>query len=212
MPKEFYLQGCLTVARELIGKVLVRKNGKRIYSGIIVETEAYTGSDDEASHSYRGKTNRNSYMFEEGGTAYVYFTYGNHYCVNVVVGKAGLAHAVLLRAVEPLEGTRFMKKNREAAKNLFSLTNGPGKLTQAFEIDLKLNGADLCGNELFIASEDTGREFRLKRSKRIGISKNTEKLYRFYAEGNPFVTGAGVKYRFISPQRRAFDLRSRGLR
>ncbi len=202
LEKDFYLRGCLTVAKELIGKVLVRKKGRKVYSGIIVETEAYLGDKDEASHSYRGKTKRNSCMFDKGGSAYVYFTYGNHFCVNAVVGKAGVAHAVLLRAVEPVRGIEYMKKNRAAAKDIYNLTNGPGKLTQAFEIDLKLNGADLHGSELFIASQAAGFKFKIKRSKRIGISKNTEKLYRFYAEGSPFVTGAGVKYRALSLRKR----------
>lgn len=193
LTKKFYKQKCLTVARELIGKVLVRKKGMRVYSGIIVETEAYTGSSDEASHAYRGKTKRNSFMFDEGGAAYVYFTYGNHYCVNVVAEKKGVAHAILLRAVEPVEGIRYMKKNRIAAKDIHNLTNGPGKLTQAFEIDLKLNGADLRADELFIAYGANSREFKIERSKRIGISKNTEKLYRFYADSNPFVSGMNVR-------------------
>jgi DNA-3-methyladenine glycosylase len=110
-----------------------------------------------------------------------------------VAEKKGVAHAILLRAVEPVEGIKYMKKNRIAANDIYNLTNGPGKLTQAFEIDLKLNGADLRADELFIASGADSREFRIKRSKRIGISKNTKKLYRFYADSSPFVSGVNVK-------------------
>jgi DNA-3-methyladenine glycosylase len=144
LPKEFYLQKCLTAARNLIGKVLVRKKGNKIYSGIIVETEAYTGQTDAASHAFRGKTKRNKYMFSEGGIAYVYFTYGNHYCVNVVVEEEGISHAVLIRALEPVDGITQMKKNRRT-DNIYNLTSGPGKLSEACEIDLGLNGADLRG-------------------------------------------------------------------
>lgn len=197
LPKEFYLQNCLKIAKELIGKVLVRKKGNITYSGIIVETEAYTGQTDAAAHSFRGKTERNKFMFSKGGIAYVYFTYGNHYCVNVVVEKENISHAVLIRALEPLDGAERMKKNR-GTDNIYNLASGPGKLTEAFEIDMKLNGADLRGKELFI-SEYTGdnntrdRKHIIEKSKRIGITKNADKLYRFYAANNPFVSGVNVK-------------------
>lgn len=191
LPKEFYLQKCLTAAKELIGKVLVRKKGSRVYSGIIVETEAYTGSNDAASHAYRGKTERNRYMFSEGGVAYVYFTYGAHYCVNVVVEKEHISHAVLIRALEPLEGIEHMKKNRRT-DNIYNMASGPGKLTEAMEIDLKLNGADLNGNELYITEPGEKRKIKVVKSKRIGITKNADKLYRFYAADSPFVSRINV--------------------
>lgn len=195
LPKEFYVRKCLTVAKELIGKVLVRVKGRKVYSGIIVEVEAYTGKSDAASHTYRGKTERNKFMFSEGGAAYVYFTYGNHYCVNVVVEKENTGHAVLIRALEPVEGISLMKKNR-GVNDIYNLASGPGKLTQAMEINLKQNGADLLGDELFITElpeELKGRKFKVTKSKRIGITKNTGKLYRFYAEDNPFVSRVNVK-------------------
>jgi DNA-3-methyladenine glycosylase len=191
LPKEFYLQKCLTAAKELIGKLIVRKKGKHIYSGIIVETEAYTGSTDAAAHSYRGKTERNKYMFSEGGVAYVYFTYGVHHCVNVVVEKEHTSHAVLIRALEPIEGIEQMMKNR-GTDNIYNLTSGPGKLTEAMEIDLRQNGADLLGDELFITEAPVDRKFKVLRSKRIGITKNADKLYRFYAADNPFVSRVNV--------------------
>jgi DNA-3-methyladenine glycosylase len=191
LPKEFYLQKCLIAAKELIGKLLVRKKGKRIYSGIIVETEAYTGSTDAAAHSYRGKTERNKYMFSEGGAAYVYFTYGAHYCVNVVVEKEHTSHAVLIRALEPVDGITHMMKNR-GTDNIYNLTSGPGKLTEAMEIDLRQNGADLLGDELFITEAPVKRKIKVVKSKRIGITKNTDKLYRFYAAESPFVSRVNV--------------------
>jgi DNA-3-methyladenine glycosylase len=192
LPKEFYLQNCLKIAKELIGKVLVRKKGNVTYSGIIVETEAYTGQTDAAAHSYRGKTERNKFMFSQGGIAYVYFTYGNHHCVNVVVEKEDISHAVLIRAIEPLEGAERMKKNR-GTDDIYNLASGPGKLTEAFEIDMKLNGADLRGNELFISENTAERKHIIEKSKRIGITKNADKLYRFYAANNPFVSRVNVK-------------------
>jgi DNA-3-methyladenine glycosylase len=191
LPKEFYIRKCLPVAKELIGKILVRRKGRKLYSGIIVETEAYTGSSDAASHAYRGMTERNKYMFSEGGAAYVYFTYGNHYCMNVVVEKEDISHAVLIRALEPVDGIEYMKKNRRT-DNIYNLASGPGKLTEAMEISLEQNGEDLTGDELFIAEPAEKRKFKIVKSKRIGITKNADKLYRFYAADNPFVSRINV--------------------
>ena len=186
LQKDFYLQDCLAVAKQLIGKVLVRIKGKKVYSGIIVETEAYLGDKDAASHSYRGKTKRNENMFREGGIGYVYFTYGNHYCFNVVTGSKGIAHAVLIRAAEPVLGIENMMKNRNTG-NIYNLASGPGKLAQAFEIDFSLNGASLEGSEIFIMdSEDN--DYKISRSKRIGITKNSDKLYRFSVKDSMFLS------------------------
>jgi len=190
LPKTFYLRKCTVVAKDLIGKVLVRKKGRKVYAGVIVETEAYTGSNDAAAHSYRGKTKRNEVMFSEGGVGYVYFTYGAHFCFNVVVEKSDVAHAVLIRAVEPVEGIEHMSENRCTAV-LTNLTSGPGKLAQAFEIDINLNGISLESDELFIACPRENMKHKIACSKRIGITKNADKLYRFYAAGNEFVS----KYR-----------------
>ncbi len=192
--EEFYLQSCLNAAKELIGKVLVRKKGRKIYSGIIVETEAYLGDKDAASHSFKGMTKRNEHMFGAGGTAYVYFTYGNHYCVNAVIGKPGVAHAVLIRAAEPVTGIEPMKKNRRT-ENIYELCSGPGKLTQAMEIDGALNGASLLGNEIYIAEPDSAKKRKLVQTKRIGITKNADVLYRFIDSESPFVSR--VNYRKI---------------
>lgn len=189
---EFFLQPCLKAAKQLIGKKLIRIKGKKVYSGIIVETEAYLGSKDAASHSYRGMTERNKFMFSKGGIAYVYFTYGNHYCVNAVIGKEGLAHAVLIRAVEPVEGIKEMMKNR-GTDNIFNLCSGPGKLTEAMEIDLGLNGEPLTGSRLFIAENNDRKKYKVKSTVRIGITKNAEALYRYIAADNPFVSRVNYK-------------------
>lgn len=179
------------VAKELIGKVLVRKKDRKVYSGIIVETEAYTGFKDAASHSYRGMTKRNEVMFGAGGFGYVYFTYGNHYCFNVVTEAEGTPHAVLIRALGPVEGIKHMMKNR-GTENVYNLTSGPGKLAQAFEIDLGLNGVDLAGDKLFIAEVKRRINYKVERSKRIGITKNPDELYRFSAKDSPYVSRVNV--------------------
>jgi DNA-3-methyladenine glycosylase len=185
--RNFYLRDTIKIARQLIGKVIFRKTGSSYLSGIIVETEAYLGEKDAASHAYGGKKNRNEVMFEEGGKAYVYFTYGNHFCFNVVTGKSDSGSAVLIRALEPVLGVRQMMKNR-SIDDLYNLTNGPGKLTKAFRIDKTLNGVSLLGDKIFICEPEQHKKFTVRKSKRIGISKNTDKLYRFYMKGNPYVS------------------------
>lgn len=189
LPKNFYLRSSVIVAKELLGKHIFRNTGKEILSGIIVETEAYTGRNDPAAHSYNGKTPRNAVMFEEGGAAYVYFTYGNHFCFNVVTCKKGTPSAVLIRGVEPVKGIDSMKKNR-GKDDLYNLTNGPGKFAKAFEINSKLNGADLAGDNINISEPLIRRDFVILKSKRIGIKKNADKLYRFYIKDNKFVSRA----------------------
>ncbi len=191
LPKDFYLRSSIIVAKDLLGKVLVRKKGKRVYSGIIVETEAYTGRDDPAAHSFGGKTKRNEVMFDEGGACYVYFTYGNHFCVNVVTEVKDTPHAVLIRGIEPIDGIEYMMKNRNT-DNLYNLTNGPGKLTKAMEIDFSLNGENLEGSKIFIAEPAEKIKFKIIKSKRIGITKNPDKLWRFYLENNAFVSRVNI--------------------
>jgi len=190
--KDFYMQPCIRAAKELIGKILVRKKGRRIYSGIIVETEAYLGSIDAASHSFKGPTKRNEVMFGESGNAYVYFTYGNHYCLNAVAGKSNSAHAVLIRAAEPLEGIKYMQRNR-GTDDIYNLLSGPGKLCEAMEINLSQNGISLAGDELFIAESFSKNNRKIKSTKRIGISKNPDVLYRFIDPESPFVSRINYK-------------------
>jgi DNA-3-methyladenine glycosylase len=187
LPPGFYRRNTVTVAKELLGKIIFRKLGSNVLSGMIVETEAYMGKGDPASHSHRGVTKRNETMFRKGGIAYVYFTYGNHYCFNVVTENDGVGSAVLIRAVEPLKGVEVMMKNRGTGEVL-NLTSGPGKFTKAFGIDKDLNRADLSKGVIYISSSPDARSFKIVKAKRIGITRNTEKLYRFYIAANPFVS------------------------
>lgn len=187
LPKNFYEGSTEEVAKKLLGKILIRKIGNKILAGKIVETEAYLDKDDLASHSAVGMTNRNKVMFGEAGLAYVYFTYGMHYCFNVVTGEVGRGSAVLIRALEPLEGIEVMKKNRKK-EEIYLLTNGPAKLCQAFRIDKRLNGVDLKkSDEIFIAYLDE-EDFEIVQTKRIGINKSKDKLLRFYIKNNSFVS------------------------
>jgi DNA-3-methyladenine glycosylase len=181
----FFTRYSPTVARELIGCRLVRVvDGTRL-SGMVVETEAYRGARDPASHAYRGKTRRNEVMFGPAGVAYVYFTMGVHYCLNVTTEGKGAA-AVLIRAVRPEEGVGKMKRNRDVTERT-EVASGPGKLTRAFEIDRSLNGEDMVtSRRLFFESGPKVRTIGV--SSRIGISAGKSFRWRFYAEGNPFVS------------------------
>ena len=179
--RTFYSRNTEKVAKELLGKILVHKKCK----GRIVETEAYFGDKDPASHAFGKVTNRNILMYKRPGTAYVYFTYGNHWMFNVVTEKEGVPGAVLIRAVEPLEGIEIMKRRRNT-KDVKNLTNGPGKLTKAFGIGKEQNGLDLLKSDLFIEGSDSN--FDIVKTTRVGISKGKEKLLRFYIKGNDFVS------------------------
>ena len=166
------------LAQDLLGKVLVYEVGGGKISGRIIETESYL-KDDEASHSFCGKTERNAAMFEEAGTVYVYFIYGNHYCLNIVSCGEGIGEAVLIRALEPVSGIDIMKKNR-GVENERLLCNGPGKLTQAFGIDRDFNGHKIWHKPLYIIEEKKNNEtYSVSAVKRIGIRKNSEALLRF---------------------------------
>ena len=178
LPREFYLKDTVTVARNLLGKRIVRKIGRQEISGIITETEAYRHKDDPASHAFRRVTERNQAMFGEVGMAYVYFTYGMYFCFNVVARhpktKAG---AVLIRAIEPEKGIEIMQKNRKI-ENLKNLTNGPAKLTQALEITKKDYGVDLTKRSKLFITEGI-KSKKISASSRIGIKQATEKLWNF---------------------------------
>ena len=188
VPRRFYAKGTVTVAKHLLGKYLVRVIGRDMLTGRIVEVEAYRGSDDPASHAYHGKTPRNMPMFGEPGHAYIYFTYGNHFCLNVTTRRPATPGAVLIRGVEPLIGKELMRKLRPGVPDL-QLTNGPGKLTKAFDIDKSLNEIDLTRRgPLFIGHETKHVPFMVARSPRIGIRVGRERLWRFYVKFNPYVT------------------------
>ena len=172
--REFYNGDALTVAEKLLGKVLVHEVGGQKISAIIVETEAYMGVEDKAAHSYGGRrTKRVEVMYGGPGFSYVFMIYGMYYCFNVVTGEEGIPQAVLIRAAEPREGLDFMAQNRFkktynqlTPQQIKGLTNGPGKLCQAFLIDKNLNGEDLCGSRLYI---EEGEEEELTMPKRQGI-------------------------------------------
>jgi DNA-3-methyladenine glycosylase len=190
LPRSFYLRPTLVVAPSLLGKVLVRSfRGERLL-GRIVEVEAYLGADDAASHAHRGMTRRNEVMFGEGGHLYVYFTYGMHYCANVVTEAPGTGHAVLLRAVEPVTGVERMRRNRNLSPGQKDreIANGPAKLCQAFKITGAENGTDLTVGSLFIANGASIPKSSIKASRRIGIRKAVEKPWRFSIEDNPYVS------------------------
>ena len=168
----------MIVAKELLGKKLTRKIGNYEMSGTIIETEAYRHKDDPASHAFRNITDRNKVMFGEVGIAYVYFTYGMHYCFNVVAKKMKTsAGAVLIRGIVPEKGIKKMQENRNI-ENLKNLTNGPAKLTQALEITKEHYGIDLTKKtELYI---EEGLEIKkIKKSTRIGIKDGKEMLWNF---------------------------------
>lgn len=185
--QKFYLQPTLKIARELLGKIIVRRLEDNILAGKIVETEAYIGEDDPACHAYGGITPRNKVMYLSGGHAYVYFTYGMHYCFNVVTEKEGFPAAVLIRAVEPIMGIELMKKFRNT-NDINNLTNGPAKFCQAFQIDKRLNGASLLEDEIFIIEPTNTETFKIVRTPRIGIKQGLDKKWRFFILGNPFVS------------------------
>jgi len=188
LSRDFYARDTLVVAGELLGKCVVRRTSKGSVVAKIVEVEAYKGKEDPASHAYRGMTPRNHLMFGEGGFAYVYFIYGNHYCLNITTERVGVPGAVLVRAVEIQHGTELARQNRKV-KSLTKLTNGPGKLTQALKITKRQNGLDLTKlGDLFIIPQDHDEDFETVTTDRVGIKAGAKKPWRFYIKGNKFVS------------------------
>jgi DNA-3-methyladenine glycosylase len=186
LDRKFYNRSTLKVAKELLGKYLVIEKDGNYVSGKIVETEAYIGPDDPASHAYRGLTPRNKVMFGDPGYAYVYLTYGMHHCLNFVTERKGFPAAVLIRALEPTDGIEILRKRRKA-KDLINLTNGPAKLCQALGIDRTLNGVDLCSDIIYV--EDRGNTLtKIASTSRIGIKEGKDKKWRFYIKNNEFVS------------------------
>lgn len=196
MPKllrKFYSRPTLKVAKDLLGAQLVRiLDGERL-SGRIVEVEAYMGPTDAASHARFGPASRAAPMFGEPGYAYVYFTYGMHYCVNAVTEAAGSGTAVLLRALEPVQGMEQMRANRlvrrpEGTVGDINLTNGPGKLCQALGINVSLNEVDLCGEEMWIEQGNPMPDSQIATSPRVGIKQGREHQWRFYIADSQYVS------------------------
>lgn len=188
LPLSFYARDTVTVARELLGKVIEARTSGGAVSGRIVETEAYR-ADDPASHSFRGPTPRASLMFGAPGVAYVYFIYGMYEMLNFVTEPKGSAGAVLIRALEPLNGIERMARRRGLAPNARGLTSGPGKLCRALGIELAHNGASLRGPRLLVR-DDGFRPGSVSVSPRVGIRVGTEAPWRFFVTGNPYVSRA----------------------
>lgn len=193
LPISFYTRNVHIVAKELLGKIFVRKYSSHLFTGRIVEVEAYDGSIDESAHSFIGKTKRNEVMFNGGGLLYVYFTYGMHFCANVVTGKVNEGCAVLIRAVEPIDGIDLMSQNRFhkislTEKEILNLTNGPAKFCQAFAITKEQNGISLLSDEIFIVNANKINSSEIVNSKRIGIKKSVDLPWRYFIKDNPFVS------------------------
>ena len=199
------------VAKELLGKILVKKSGQKTLASRIVETEAYLSDGDLSCHAAVGKTTRNAPMFEAGGILYVYKIYGVHHCINFVTGQKGKGSAVLIRAAEPLLGIEQMLENRGLLKKVegrtekgegkkekgerdrnvgvFNLCKGPGNLAKAFDFTKDDNFKSLISGDLFIQTALNSEYFNVSVSKRIGVTKSSDLLLRFYITNNPFVSG-----------------------
>lgn len=193
LPRSFYLHDTVTVARNLLGCVLWRVVDGELLAARLVETEAYLGANDMASHARRGlRSERNASMYLEGGHAYVYFTYGMHWCLNVVTQEADIAEAVLLRAAEPIRGIDAIRLRRVKAKREWDLMNGPGKICMAMSIDRKLDGESLAGDTLWLTQRDVEiREDDIAVSARIGVENSGEAALwplRFFLRGNRYVS------------------------
>ena len=193
IPRAFYNRDPRLVGPDLLGKSLVRRQGRKLLTGRIVEVEAYLGADDPAAHASIGRTPRNSVLFGPLGHAYVYFIYGNHYCLNVSCLPDGIPGGILFRAVEPIAGIEEMFKLRGIAEDsdLRRLTSGPGRLAAAFGITRERdNGKDLANSrsDLYI-TDDGGEPPRVVVTKRIGIKKGVEMPLRYVVAGNRFVSG-----------------------
>ncbi|MFB6290573.1 MAG: DNA-3-methyladenine glycosylase [Candidatus Bipolaricaulia bacterium] len=188
LDRSFFARDSSRVARELLGAVLVRARERETLKGRIVETEAYYGEADPPSHAFSGKTGRSEIMWKKPGLAYVYLVYGVHLMLNVVTEPSGTPGAVLIRAVEPLEGLETMKTNR-GRSDVESLTDGPGKLTEAFAVGKGKNGDDLISSgELWLSEGERRTEEKVASSGRIGVTRGEEEQLRFFLPGNEFVS------------------------
>lgn len=189
LPRPFYRRPALAVARDLLGCVLVSRLGGALTAGRIVETEAYLGPEDAASHAAFRPGSR-ALFYGDGGFAYIYLNYGMHHCLNAIAGPAGVAGCVLLRALEPVAGLRAMARRRGVPPDSPRLASGPGNLTRALGITARHNGADLTRGRLTIEPPDGPRDFRLATGPRVGISRATARPLRFWIAGNRYVSAA----------------------
>lgn len=191
LPIAFYSRPTLQILEELIGKVLIRKSGDGLTSGIIVEAEAYRGQDDPASFASRGRTKRSELLYGPPARAFVYLTYGMHHLFNVVTEQEGFPAAVLIRALEPLEGLALMQQRRRT-DDVLNLCSGPAKLCQALDIDLALNGISVSSPRspliLIDRANEREKEKDLVWRPRVGIREGGDRLWRVYLKGSPFVS------------------------
>ena len=186
--RNFYARKTLEVASGLLGATLVRRFRSGYLAGRIVEVEAYVGEDDPACHALHGRTKRTDVMYGPPGHAYVYFTYGMHFMLNVVTEAEGFPAAVLIRALEPLAGLALMRRRRGGVADRH-LTSGPARLCEALGIDLKLNRTDLIRGPLYIAAPETPvHATRIQWTARIGIRNGIDRPWRCFESGNPFVS------------------------
>ena len=188
LPVSFYDRDTADVARDMLGAILECETEDGVASGRIVETEAYIGADDPACHAVAGRTRRTWHLFGPAGIAYVYFIYGVHWCFNAVTGAEGVGSAVLVRAVEPVDGVALMRARRPRAKRIADLTNGPGKLCSALGIDGAIDGASLQTSSLRIRAGSVVSDRDVLVSPRIGITRAAEWPLRWYVKGNPYVS------------------------
>lgn len=198
LDRDFFFRHPVTVARELLGKLLVRREGRQLLAGRVVEAEAYLGVEDPAAHAYNGRTARNAVLFGPPGHAYVYFIYGNHYCTNVSCMPDGDAGGVLLRALEPVAGIPDMAANRDlelspepGTSQLRAISSGPGRLSEALRITRdRDNGKDFTNprSDLWFA-DDAYPVQTILATPRIGVNKAVHEPLRFVIAGNPYVSG-----------------------
>jgi DNA-3-methyladenine glycosylase len=187
LSRKFYSRPTIQVAKDILGQVLVHETSHGIASGRIVEVEAYLPQDDPGCHAAHGMTPRNKVMFGPAGYSYVYFCYGNHFMFNIVTEKEGIPGAVLIRALEPLQGTEGMARRRgPAGLGKFALTNGPGKLVQAMGINRSHNEMPVWKKPIYL--KKARRKEPIGITTRIGITEGSQLPLRFYLEGNPFIS------------------------
>lgn len=186
--RELLRKSAVIVAEKLLGSFVYKVENGKVIAGRIVETEAYT-HDDAACHASRGMTKRNKEMFDDGGHSYVYFTYGMHHCFNVVTNREGLGEAVLVRALEPVEGIETMFERRIKAKKDTDLLSGPGKICQAFALTTNESGIDmLLDEDFYLVGAEKKKSEKIVTSSRIGISQNVDVQWRFFFDRNPYVS------------------------
>ena len=184
--RSFYIRDTSRVAKDLLGKVLVKESGGNTVSGIIVETEAYYGPGDPASHAFGGPTPRSRIMFGKAGIAYVYLCYGVYWLLNIVTEEKTIPGAVLIRGLKPVDGIGNMQKRRKIDNSDSKLTDGPGKLTIAMDIDSSDNGKDMTDlkSGIYVVDDDLrNKDFAIKNTGRIGVTNGRDRLLRYIAIG-----------------------------